>query len=216
MTPRNLIRRLLDGDLSAEERATLEAAAARDPALASELAAHRAIVEAATRLDRPSPPEGLDDRIVARLGALPVPRRTLIARVAALPWGRAAAAAAAIAAVAGGALALGYRAGVARGRADVPPAAAAVGAGSEVVVRFSLVAPEARRVELAGDFNGWRPEAAPLTRAGGTAWVTTVRVAPGRHEYTFVIDGRRWVPDPAAAEIVDDGFGGKNAVLDVL
>ena len=29
----------------------------------------------------------------------------------------------------------------------------------------------------------------------------------GQHEYMFVVDGERWVPDPLAGRYVDDGFG---------
>jgi 1,4-alpha-glucan branching enzyme len=86
----------------------------------------------------------------------------------------------------------------------------------EVVVRFSLSAPSAHTVEVAGDFNAWRPERSPLAQGTAGNWTGSLKVPSGRHEYLFVIDGRRWVPDPSAAELVDDGFGGKNAVIEVL
>ena len=31
----------------------------------------------------------------------------------------------------------------------------------------------------------------------------------------FVVDGTQWIADPFAAEQQDDGFGSRNAVLDV-
>jgi hypothetical protein len=31
----------------------------------------------------------------------------------------------------------------------------------------------------------------------------------------FVVDGRQWIADPFAAEQSDDGFGSRNAVLEV-
>ena len=31
----------------------------------------------------------------------------------------------------------------------------------------------------------------------------------------FVVDGQQWIADPFAAEQSDDGFGSRNAVLDV-
>jgi 1,4-alpha-glucan branching enzyme len=41
-----------------------------------------------------------------------------------------------------------------------------------------------------------------------------VPVVPGRrYQYQFVVDGR-WVTDPLAPA-ADDGFGGRNAVLDL-
>jgi 1,4-alpha-glucan branching enzyme len=47
-------------------------------------------------------------------------------------------------------------------------------------------------------------------------WSVTLPLTPGRYEYMFVVDGQRWVSDPAAIEQSDDGFGARNAVLEVL
>jgi hypothetical protein len=89
-------------------------------------------------------------------------------------------------------------------------------AGSDsVFVRFVLYAPEAHRVALAGTFNEWDPAVTPLVPgAEAGVWITTVALAPGQHQYAFVIDGERWVADPAAPR-VDDGFGRMNSVLAV-
>jgi len=43
----------------------------------------------------------------------------------------------------------------------------------------------------------------------------TIPLKPGRYEYMFVVDGQQWIPDPFAAEQTDDGFGSRNAVLEV-
>jgi len=40
----------------------------------------------------------------------------------------------------------------------------------------------------------------------------TLSLPPGQHQYAFVVDGTRWVPDPTAPAI-DDGFGRRNSVL---
>src|SRR6266545_3393039 len=82
---------------------------------------------------------------------------------------------------------------------------------SLVTVRFVLVAPEARQVSLAGTFNQWNPQATPLIRAGNV-WTATLTLPAGQHQYAFVVDGARWVPDPGAPA-VDDGFGRRNSVL---
>ncbi len=94
------------------------------------------------------------------------------------------------------------------------PAASATAPPSvpAVVVRFTLMAPGARTVGLAGDFNGWDPAATPLVEGGAGVFAASVPVAPGAHEYMFVVDGR-WVTDPTAAERRPDGFGRENAVL---
>ncbi len=44
-------------------------------------------------------------------------------------------------------------------------------------------------------------------------WAAEVPLTPGRHEYAFVVDGRRWVIDPLAPQVPDAGFGPSNAVV---
>jgi len=84
-----------------------------------------------------------------------------------------------------------------------------------VFVRFVLYAPGAKRVAVAGTFNQWDQTAAPLVPAGtGGVWSTTLALPVGQHQYAFVVDGRRWIADPAAPA-VDDGFGRRNSVLAV-
>jgi hypothetical protein len=79
-------------------------------------------------------------------------------------------------------------------------------------VSLELVKPEAKKVFVAGSFNGWTPEKTPLAATGNGRWVGDLTVNPGRHEYLFVVDGQ-WVPDPNAKETVQNPFGGKNSVL---
>jgi hypothetical protein len=81
-----------------------------------------------------------------------------------------------------------------------------------ITVRFMLVAPEAKNVSIAGTFNGWDTQATPLVRTGSGVWAATLSLPAGQHQYAFVVDGARWVPDPAAPA-VDDGFGRRNSVL---
>jgi hypothetical protein len=81
-------------------------------------------------------------------------------------------------------------------------------------VKFVLVAPQAARVSLVGDFNRWDPAATPMQRTptGGT-WSVVVPLSAGRHEYAFVVDGQQWLPDPAAPLAPVDGFGTPNSVV---
>jgi hypothetical protein len=82
-----------------------------------------------------------------------------------------------------------------------------------VTVRFVLVAPDAKQVSLAGTFNQWDAQVTPLVRTGATGvWTATLTLPAGQHQYAFVVDGVRWVPDPGAPA-VDDGFGRRNSVL---
>jgi hypothetical protein len=81
-------------------------------------------------------------------------------------------------------------------------------------VKFVLVAPQAARVSLVGDFNGWDPAATPMQRTptGGT-WSVVVPLSAGRHEYAFVVDGKHWLPDPSAPLAPVDGLGAPNSVV---
>lgn len=90
-----------------------------------------------------------------------------------------------------------------------PPEAA------RVYVQFSVEAPEARSVAVAGDFTGWTPRQVLQDVDGDGVWTGRVPLQPGVHEYMYVIDGERWVTDPRAERYVDDGFGNRNAVLAV-
>jgi hypothetical protein len=120
-------------------------------------------------------------------------------------------------AVAAGAvfLALAVVSHPARPPADAPPPPALDARAAEIVrARLALVAPGARDVRVAGDFNGWRPDATPLARDGEGRWQVEVPVARGRrYAYMFLVDGA-WVTDPSAPAHADDGFGGQNAILD--
>jgi hypothetical protein len=82
-----------------------------------------------------------------------------------------------------------------------------------VVVRFELVAPQARRVSLTGSFNGWRRDGIQLTPTSEGVWAVSVPLSPGEHRYLFVVDGERWVTDPRADAQVPDGFGGTNSLI---
>jgi len=83
-----------------------------------------------------------------------------------------------------------------------------------VLIRFELLAPDAHSVALAGSFNGWNESTTAFTRgAEAGVWTVTVALAPGEYQYLFVVDGRRWIPDPAAHAQVEDEFGQRNSLL---
>jgi hypothetical protein len=82
-----------------------------------------------------------------------------------------------------------------------------------VLVRF-LYEGKASRVSLVGDFNAWTVDSTPMQRAGtGDVWVVSVPIAPGKHTYSFVIDGTRWIADPAAPAAPDSDFGKPGSVI---
>ena len=86
---------------------------------------------------------------------------------------------------------------------------------TEILVEFSLEAPAATTVAVAGDFSGWESDFVLEDADGDGIWTGRVPITPGLHKYMFVIDGTDWVTDPGAQRYADDGFGNRNAVLAV-
>jgi len=78
---------------------------------------------------------------------------------------------------------------------------------------FVLAMPQAKAVAVAGTFNEWDPRRTPMRKRPDGNWTTTVKLAPGRYEYRFVVDGK-WISDPKATSIINP-FGGTNSVLEV-
>jgi serine/threonine protein kinase len=79
-------------------------------------------------------------------------------------------------------------------------------------VEFTINAPNAHIVSLAGEFNKWSPTASPMRKRPSGEWATTMQLPAGRYEYKFIVDGK-WVPDPENPTQVDDTYGGKNSVV---
>lgn len=101
-------------------------------------------------------------------------------------------------------------------RGDAPTQATPTAVASTAQkVRFVLAAPGAQSVALVGSFNDWDPAATPLQPApSGGVWTVEVPLAPGRHEYAYVVDGVRWLADPTAPTATGD-FGPPNSVVTV-
>jgi AMP-activated protein kinase-like protein len=83
---------------------------------------------------------------------------------------------------------------------------------NEGIAQFVGHFPGARSVEVVGSFNDWRRgEFALRDEDHDGIWQGAMVLPAGQHEYMFVVDGERWVPDPLAGRYVDDGFGGGRA-----
>ncbi|HEV8598761.1 MAG TPA: glycogen-binding domain-containing protein [Gemmatimonadales bacterium] len=92
------------------------------------------------------------------------------------------------------------------------PKPAGVPAVQPGLTRLSLAAPQASRVEVAGDWSHWNT--VQLSRTANGVWYVDLAIPPGVYRYAFRIDGKSWeVPKGVAA--VNDGFGGKSAWLSV-
>ncbi|HXQ30302.1 MAG TPA: isoamylase early set domain-containing protein [Gemmatimonadales bacterium] len=84
----------------------------------------------------------------------------------------------------------------------------------EGIAQFVARFPGARSVSVVGSFNDWQPDQIPLEdRDKDGVWRGVVVLPAGTHEYMFVVDGERWVPDPLAGRYVEDDFGRQNSLL---
>jgi 1,4-alpha-glucan branching enzyme len=82
-------------------------------------------------------------------------------------------------------------------------------------VQFVVPLSAGRRAAVAGDFNGWSPQAHIMhrdTRRG--VFCTCVPLTPGRRQYRLVIDGR-WSQDPHNEHSELNPFGERNSVVEV-
>ena len=212
-----LVQQFIDQELPGEERVRLLVQIGRDQTLREHLIGLERLTLGAARLPRPIVPDDFVARVMQRAAPAPSAWHRMIDALWApreLHWNLAGAVAAAVALLV-----------VASGVAILRPStqqgspATTIATASEsptpVLVRLVVLQPEAMSVAVAGDFNGWDPRRTPLEPMSGGAWTVTVPLTPGRYEYMFVVDGHQWVGDPLASEQNDDGFGARNAVLDV-
>jgi anti-sigma factor RsiW len=231
-----LIHKYLDGDLSDEEASVFAQRLARDPELEAELRDYERILALAVEDIGRNPSAAFTDNVMDRVAHAQPLRRTKPAFVRGVmggtrSWGMRLAWAAGFALV----FAFGYMTANQSGDdvldADIPTAldsasgtgasAAAVSAGSYEPAAFRLVRlvyvpenPDVKAVTVAGTFNAWNPEGTAMRRQGNV-WIVQLVLPPESYEYMFVENGERWVTDPLALNTRDDGFGKKNAVLDL-
>ncbi len=77
-------------------------------------------------------------------------------------------------------------------------------------IRFKHWAPQAKKVEIVGDFNNWIPTL--MTKDESQHWVIDYQLAPGEYTYKFLVDGRLR-KDPYNSRRVPDGYGGESSLL---
>jgi len=103
---------------------------------------------------------------------------------------------------------------IATNNMDTPTVEKVSDNGEQVWTRFVYIDKEAESVSVAGDFSDWNP--IELTRQnlnGQQVWTGLVPMDRGEHRYMFIKNGEKWVTDPLAPVQQDDGFGNKNAVI---
>ncbi len=212
MNQKNL-RRWLDGELGdAEASAFLDSLSESERREAHILSR---VATAAGRLPAPTPPDAFVARTMSRVRARRPPRRSFWSwlRAPMLSPLTALAGAAAVAVCVFGLVEW-------RLRTRLPPGEPALARSSapaavQVVARLTYRAPLAHEVAVAGDFNGWEPQTTRMRRGPGGLWTVELPLSSrGRYQYMLVVDGQ-WVTDPSASATLDDGFGGKNALLEL-
>jgi len=177
------------------------------PDLAAEIGEQRAVRELLSSLSPPQPDARLADDVMRGVMRMDRPwlvrlwQRALTSRTLTIRWNVAAAVAAVVVVVGIGAVTLSNRIG------PVAP-------GTTVTLRFE--APTASNVAVAGDFNAWRDDTHLMSDPDEDGiWTITLELSSGRYEYVFVVDQQRWVADPRAVRFRPDGFGGKNAIIEL-
>lgn len=78
-------------------------------------------------------------------------------------------------------------------------------------VTFTIEAPGAEHVLLAGDFNDWTLDGSEMDPIGGV-WTKVIKLPPGRYRYRYVVDGR-WQNDPSNAAVEANPYGGHDSIL---
>ncbi len=79
---------------------------------------------------------------------------------------------------------------------------------------FRFQAPNAKKVLLAGDFTDWQKQAISMRKEKDGVWTASVELAPGSHQYLFIVDGE-WREDPECSMRMPNSFGGQNMVRQV-
>jgi len=82
-------------------------------------------------------------------------------------------------------------------------------------VNFSVEAPGANQVFLAGDFNNWNVQSHPMKKAGNGSWNKSLFLQEGSYEYKFVVDDQ-WVTDPNNERQCENCFGSQNNIVRVV
>jgi hypothetical protein len=208
------IHRLLDGDVPAAEKDAIIRQVQDDPVLRKEFDDLSNAVELLEREGRMHPPLAFTASVMRKLprpaDPFPARLRRFLFGGRVLRWNMAAALAVALLTVVTALLMMTQLTHITRNAAspDFPSGEPAA------MVRLTFVAPDARNVAVAGDFNKWRTDSHVMTRENGT-WTINLPLKPGMYTYMFIVDGEHWITDPSAESYRDDGFGYQNAVMRV-
>lgn len=74
-------------------------------------------------------------------------------------------------------------------------------------------APEAKTVEILGDFNNWK-EGVKMKKQKNGIFKATVNLETGKeYQFRYLIDGETWENDSEADKYVPTPFGAENSVV---
>lgn len=82
-------------------------------------------------------------------------------------------------------------------------------------INFELMAPQASKVALTGDFKSWDSCGIPMRKNKTGLWKVGVDLHPGRYEYKFIVDNEWWT-DPNNSNMSCNSFGSQNSVMELV
>ncbi|MGE5429537.1 MAG: MGH1-like glycoside hydrolase domain-containing protein [Syntrophomonadaceae bacterium] len=84
--------------------------------------------------------------------------------------------------------------------------------GETVKHTFIFRSQTAKKVSVAGSFNGWSAEADPMTFDQKDNWTLSIDLPANYYQYKFVVDGA-WIPDPENSWKINDGGDSFNSII---
>ena len=84
--------------------------------------------------------------------------------------------------------------------------------GEQAIFRSRL--PEAKEVQIAGDFNDWMPHTTPMRRLANGDFEARLRLPKGKYRYRLVIDGR-WSHDTYNPAVETNEYGELNSIAEI-
>jgi len=75
---------------------------------------------------------------------------------------------------------------------------------------------KAKKVNLAGDFNGWDKKSTPLKMLKNGDFSVSIDLEKGKeYQFRYLLDGSAWINDNAADRYVPNDFYSENSVVTV-
>ena len=79
-------------------------------------------------------------------------------------------------------------------------------------VNFYFSKPNAKSVNLVGDFNDWNPGSLPMERRVDGWWFIQVPLTHGHHPYVFLVDGEPMLDPKATGTIHIDRYANASVI----